>query len=76
LLKLLIKLLKFLLLIILVIIISLKYYEITYFKPYLFYVNEIYIQGKKEEYFTEKIRNIILCLNKPKFEEDSIFFLM
>ncbi len=70
-LKLFIKLLKFLLLIILTIIISLKYYEIIYFKPYISYINERYTQGKREVYFTEKIRDIVSCLETSELGKDS-----
>jgi len=70
----LLRLLIILLLIILTIIITLKYYEIIYFKPHFSYINKIYIQGKKEEHFTKKIKSIILCLDKPILKEESTFF--
>jgi len=68
--RLIFKLIKALLLIIfLAIVAGFKYYEMRYFKPHIPYIEKFYHQAKKEETFTEEVRNIIFCLETSSDNE-------
>lgn len=63
------RLISILLLIVLAIAASLKYYEMTYFKPHIPYIKERYNQARKRESLNERVKEIIFCLETPFYHK-------
>jgi hypothetical protein len=64
------KILSGVLLIVLATGVAFKYYEIRYFKPSIPLIEEVYNNAKREENYTEMVKNIVLCIETPYFYHD------